>query len=126
MTQLRAVLLMTALVLSACSGGSTTATTTSRRGRDATTVDVELSDAGCTPQDISVPAGPTTFTVSSDGTSAVTEFEVLKGSRILGEVENVFPGGDRSFTVDLEPGTYTTKCPGGADVETGTLTVSAG
>jgi iron uptake system component EfeO len=125
MIQLRALLLLTALVVTACSGGSARPATTSRRDQDATTVEVELSDAGCQPREISVPAGATTFKVSSDGTAAVTEFEVLKGSRILGEVENVFPGGDRSFTVDLDPGTYTTKCPGGADFETGTLTVTA-
>ena len=56
------------------------------------TIDVTLSDNGCDPRSISAKAGPTTFQVTNDDTAAVTEFEVLEGGKILGEVENVTPG----------------------------------
>ncbi|MEH3053189.1 MAG: iron uptake system protein EfeO [Patulibacter minatonensis] len=87
-------------------------------------VAVKLSDAGCEPADLTVPAGPTTFVVSSDGAKEVTEFEVLDGSRILVEAENVAAGLERSVSVTLKPGTYETTCPGGTTAEMGTLTVT--
>jgi high-affinity iron transporter len=87
-------------------------------------VDVAISDAGCEPASLRVPAGPTTFQVTNKGTSKVTEYEVLQGSRILGEAENIAPGLDGSFSVTLSPGSYTLKCPGGSSSPTGTLTVT--
>ena len=69
-------------------------------------------------------AGPTTFVVSNDGAKDVSEFEVLDGSRILVEAENVSNGIERSVSVTLTPGTYETTCPGGTTAETGTLTVT--
>ena len=35
--------------------------------------------------------------MTNDGTAAVTEFEVLKDEKILGEVEGVIPGSDKSL-----------------------------
>ncbi len=87
-------------------------------------VKVTLTDEGCSPAQIKSPAGPATFDVSNDGAEAVTEFEVLKGSRIVGEVENVASGLDRSFSLTLQPGTYTLSCPGGKSAANGTLTVT--
>jgi iron uptake system component EfeO len=89
-----------------------------------TRIDVTLSDKGCDPEEISTAAGPTTFHVENDGSAAVTEFEVLQGDRILGEVENVIPGVDRTFTLTLEAGQYVSYCPGGDDFERGTITVT--
>ncbi len=54
----------------------------------------------------------------------MTEFEVLDGNHVIGEVENVVPGLTRSFSIDLQPGTYTTYCPGGSKNPKGTLTVT--
>lgn len=85
------------------------------------TIEITLSDDGCEPRSIAASSGPTTFKVTNSGTSAVTEFEVLDGSKILGESENVIPGSDRNFSLTLEAGSYTTKCPGGAKFEQGTL-----
>ena len=92
---------------------------------DGPTVNVTLSDTGCEPRAIATPAGPTNFHVVNKGSAAVTEFEILQGSKIVGEVENVIPGADRSFGITLKAGTtYTTKCPGGSAFEAGTIQLS--
>lgn len=91
---------------------------------DGPTIDVSLSDAGCEPRAITAVAGPTNFHVTNRGTSAVTEFEILQGGKILAEVENVIPGKDRSFGITLKAGSYTTKCPGGSTFDAGTLEVT--
>jgi iron uptake system component EfeO len=62
--------------------------------------------------------------VTNKGGDAVTEFEVMDGGRIVGEVENISPGLNGHFTVNLAAGGYTTKCPGGSKNQGGTLTVS--
>jgi high-affinity iron transporter len=87
-------------------------------------VNVSLTDDGCTPAQLKVESGPTTFNVKNEGAEAVTEFEILKGSNILGEVENVASGLNRSFSLTLQPGTYITNCPGGKSTPKGTLTVT--
>jgi len=83
----------------------------------------QLTDAGCEPNSAKAPAGPITFDVENAGTSNVSEFEVLDGETILGEVENLSDGLSGSFSLTLEKGQYTLYCPGGDD-ERGTLTVS--
>jgi iron uptake system component EfeO len=82
-----------------------------------------LTDAGCVPNTAKAPAGPIVFDVENAGTSKVSEFEVLDGDTILGEVENLSDGLSRTFSLTLEQGEYTLYCPGGSD-ERGTLTVS--
>jgi len=88
------------------------------------TVDVTLTEAGCEPARLELAAGPVTFNVANSGADEVTEFEVLDGSRIVGEVENVASGLRRSFSMTLEPGRYVTYCPGGTSAERGTLVVT--
>jgi iron uptake system component EfeO len=91
----------------------------------ARTLQFKLTDAnGCEPKDAKAAAGPTTFMVSNDDAVAVTELELLQGSKIVGEVENVAAGLDKHFTVTLKPGTYKLACPGGDGPGTGTLPVS--
>jgi iron uptake system component EfeO len=94
-------------------------------GSTARTVEVALTDAGCEPAKLELPAGATTFKVTNKGTGKVSEFEVKDGARILGEVENVTAGLERSFSLNLKPGTYTLECPGGGAGAEGTLTVGA-
>jgi iron uptake system component EfeO len=113
------VLVLPVVVLAACGSDKP-----SSSGKDVVTIDVTLSDTGCEPRQIAAQAGPTTFHVVNDGSAAVTEFEVLSGTRILGEVENVTPGADRDFSLNLTAGSYTTKCPGGSQFEAGTLEVA--
>jgi iron uptake system component EfeO len=87
-----------------------------------TTVKVELTDAGC-PKRLETKAGRTTFKVENVDATSVSEFEVLRRGRILGERENLAPGLSGEFSVTLKPGTYTIYCPGG-DREKGKLVVT--
>ena len=83
----------------------------------------KITDAGCLPHDASAPAGPITFEAENDGSSSVTELEVLDGETILGEKENLTDGLSGAFSLTLEEGEYTIRCNGG-DQEDGTLKVT--
>jgi iron uptake system component EfeO len=83
----------------------------------------KLTDAGCLPHDAKAPAGPINFEIENDGTSKVTEMEIMDGETILGEKENLSDGLSGSFALTLEQGEYVIYCPGGDD-ERGTLVVS--
>jgi iron uptake system component EfeO len=112
-----AVAVVTAGLLAACSSGS------GDQAAQGAKVAMTLSDAGCAPQPATVPAGPVVFTVTNSGTSKVTEGEVQKDNRILGEKENVVAGLSSDFSLRLDPGTYTVYCPGAAQ-DTAQLTVT--
>jgi FTR1 family protein len=86
-------------------------------------VAVKLTDAGCEPAAMTLDAGPTEFEVTNGGTGRVTEFEILSGSRIVGEKENLVTGLSGSFTINLKPGRYAMACPGGKAAATGVLNV---
>ena len=70
---------------------------------------------GCPLDTSSVPAGPVTFKVTNASAPGITEMELLKDQRIVGEKENLAPGLDPvSFTVTLDGGPYKVYCPGAA------------
>ncbi len=108
------------LALTACSSSSSSGSS----GAGVATVAVSLTDAGCDPAALRIAAGPTTFVVTNQGADAVTEFEIVKDGTIVGEVENVAAGLERSFSLNVDAGTYETRCPGGTDAATGTLTAT--
>jgi len=114
---LAATCVAAALALAGCGGGDRQK---SAKGRS---VDVKLTDAGCEPAELRLAAGPTTFEVANEGADAVTEFEILDGDHILGEVENVAPGLSGHFSLTLKPGRFTMYCPGGK-TERGPLVVT--
>jgi iron uptake system component EfeO len=118
------LLAVPALLAAACGSSSKTASPGDGSGGDAQQIAVTISDNGCEPREIAAKAGPTTFSVTNDGSAAVTEFEVLDGTKILGEVENVIPGADRTFSLTLKEGTFVTYCPNGK-FEKGVLQVAA-
>jgi iron uptake system component EfeO len=108
------------LVTAAGCGGSS-----SKASSGATTVAMKLSDEGCSPAKISIPAGPVTFNVSNTGSSKVTEFEFKNDKGIiLGERENVVKGIDGSFSLTVAPGTYVLSCPNGDPHDIGVLTAT--
>ena len=78
----------------------------------------------CALDNASVPAGPVTFTVTNTNAPGISEVELLKDQRIVGEKEDLAPGLDPvSFTVTLDGGSYQLYCPG-ASSEYQTLTVT--
>jgi iron uptake system component EfeO len=79
---------------------------------------------GCALDSASVPAGPVTFTVVNTSAPGITEMELLRDQRIVGEKENLAPGLDPvTFTITLDGGSYQVYCPG-ASTEYQTLTVT--
>jgi FTR1 family protein len=109
-------LLLLVLFLAGCGSSSSSSS-------GAASVKVQLTDAGCSPAQLKLDAGPTTFSISNAGTAKVSEFEVLDGDRILGEKENLAPGLSGDFTLNLKPGRYAISCPGGTSSATGALVV---
>jgi uncharacterized cupredoxin-like copper-binding protein len=106
------------MVIAACGGDSSS-------GGSGRTVEISLNDDGCSPFELTLPAGSTSFHVKNDGADSITEFEVLdSGNKVVAEKENLTPGLEGRFTVDLQPGTYVLACPGGKTHPTGTLTVT--
>jgi iron uptake system component EfeO len=93
----------------------------------ATNLQVELTDAGCTPETLTAPAGKVRFEAVNNGTSKTTEVE-LKNSDgiILGERENLTPGLSGDFSLQLDPGEYVVYCavPGDLERKAGKLTVT--
>jgi iron uptake system component EfeO len=92
-------------------------------GAKSNSVKVDINDDGC-PARLKIKAGPNTFKVTNSGSGDVSEFEILSGDRIIGEVENVAPGLNKEFSLTLKPGNYKTACPGGSEHSTGKLVVA--
>jgi len=104
-------------LLAACSqsgGGSTAAAVES--------IAVTVNDQGCSPSTIEASAGELVFAVTNGGTEA-GEFEVLEGTQVLDEVENIVPSVTQNLTITLEPGSYELICYLD-DAPRGTLTVT--
>lgn len=114
-----------ALSLTACgSSGSSSPTSAAPAASEApagetgiSTVTITLANSGgtdsCTPDKTSVPAGPVTFSVKNESAAGITEVELLKDQRILGEKENLAPGlAPVTFTLTLDGGAYQIYCPG--------------
>jgi iron uptake system component EfeO len=114
------VVLSAALLLAACGSGDKGSGSASSGGKQ---VAIKLTDAGCEPASLKLDSGATEFKVINGGTGRVSEFEVLSGSRILGEKENLVAGLSGSFVINLKPGQYSMSCPGGKTAATGVLTV---
>ena len=92
-------------------GGSTS--TASAPAGPARTVRVAISDAGCEPATLQLPAGPANFVIANRGTASVSELELMRGSHVLAEAENLTAGLIGRFSVTLQPGDYRLRCPGG-------------
>ena len=85
---------------------------------------IGLSDAGCSPRDVTVPAGKVTFQVGNPNSSVVQTFEVRQANELLGRVTNIVGGLSRNLEVELEEGTYLIACSGAGKGGSGTLTVT--
>ncbi len=94
-------------------------------GAGVTVVTITLTNAGCTPDRTSIAAGGVTFKAVNDGGDRVSEVEIVKDGKILGEKENLAPGLSGSFALELAAGDYLVACPGATVPETA-LHVTAG
>ncbi|WP_319445558.1 MULTISPECIES: iron uptake system protein EfeO [unclassified Mycobacterium] len=110
-----------ALALSGCGshGSTATGTTAASSAGGINTVNVTMTNDGgdgkdtCKLDTSSVAAGPVTFTVTNTNAPGITELELIKDQRIVGEKENLAPGLDPvSFTATLDGGAYKVYCPG--------------
>ena len=113
-----AVVLLLALVTSACSGSSSASTQTASGSPAGTTFSVTLTEFTITPSQIQAPAGQTlVFEVKNGGTTAHT-FAVQTSSKVYA-TQQINPGSTATLRVDaLDAGTYKTLCtiPGHADL----------
>ncbi len=70
-----------------------------------------LTDTGCEPAKVTVPAGSVKIVAANPGTTKTDEIELKNADGIiLGERENLAPGLSGDFTLTLQPGTYTLNC----------------
>jgi iron uptake system component EfeO len=72
-------------------------------------VAVTITDKGCEPNALSVPAGKTTFKIKNQSKRAV-EWEILDGVMVVEERENIIPGFVQSLTANLKAGKYQMTC----------------
>ncbi|HWN34478.1 MAG TPA: iron uptake system protein EfeO [Pseudonocardia sp.] len=119
-----AAALLSAVTLLAGCGGSA-GSGAAAPSQPTTEVKIALSDAGCEPTPATVPAGPVKFSITNSGSGKVTEAELQKDGKILGEKESLTPGLSGDFSLRLDGGTYSMYCPGGAK-DTWTFTVTGG
>jgi iron uptake system component EfeO len=107
-----------AILVSSCSTGTTSADGKAAAvAHGASQVKITLASRNgsdvCQLSSTSAKAGPVTFTVKNESSTAISEVELLSDQRILGEKENLAPGlGAVSFTVTLTGGKYQVFCPG--------------
>jgi iron uptake system component EfeO len=81
-------------------------------GPTAGDVAVTATDSSCQLARTELAAGVTKFVIQNNG-GKITEFEVLQGGRILGEVENLSPQTSRNVSIELAEGTYDGVCKPG-------------
>ncbi|VTY36023.1 Iron uptake system component EfeO [Xylophilus ampelinus] len=72
-------------------------------------VTVTIQGNVCQPNEITVPAGRTTFTIVNQSSRAL-EWEILDGVMVVEERENIAPGFSQTMTVKLQPGEFDITC----------------
>ena len=72
-------------------------------------VTVTIEDKVCKPNEITVPAGRTTFRIVNNSDRAL-EWEILDGIMVVEERENIAPGFAQTMRVKLRPGDYDITC----------------
>lgn len=100
------------------------AASASAADKPAAPVAVTVTDKGCVPASLTVPAGKTVFRIKNDSRRAL-EWEILQGVLVVAERENILPGFAQTLTATLAAGDYQMTC-GLLSNPKGTLTVAAG
>ena len=92
-----------ALLAAGCGDSSSPSGTAQGEGNkndDPRSMTFTITDEGCNPITATTASGPITFQVENKGAAAVTELEIIKDKRILGEVENLADGLSGKFSLD--------------------------
>jgi high-affinity iron transporter len=119
-----AIVAPVAVVIGVLAGGSSEESLASSGTKAGVrTVDVKVTKEGCQPRELRLAAGPANFRVTAVDNGTVTEYEILKGDRVLAEAESLTDGRTGTFSLTLQPGRYEVLCPG-ATHESGTLLVT--
>ena len=100
-----AVARLTASLAALCAAGALSAV----RAADAAPVGVTISDRGCEPAAVSVAPGKSVFKIKNESKRAV-EWEILKGTDVMEERENIIPGFTQTLTATLDAGDYQMTC----------------
>ncbi len=87
-------------------------------------VNVTVTDKGCEPSTLTVPAGKTAFKIKN-ASKRTLEWEILQGVKVVEERENIAPGFSATLTANLSAGAYQMTC-GLLSNPKGTLTVTGG
>lgn len=72
-------------------------------------VTVTITGRACDPDQLTVPAGRTTFQIVNRS-DRVVEWEILDGVMVVAERENIAPGFTQNLSAKLEPGDYAMTC----------------
>jgi len=72
-------------------------------------ITVAINNRECSPNEITVPAGRTVFTIINQSTRTL-EWEILDGVMVVDERENIAPGFSQKMRVKLRPGQYEITC----------------
>ncbi len=107
----RACLVLAALLLAAALAAFYSASRVSDKARHAANgaVQVTINAKSCDPDQLTVPAGRSTFEIVNKSDRAV-EWEILDGVMVLEERENIAPGFRQTLSAKLAPGTYEITC----------------
>lgn len=76
---------------------------------DVPTIDVTVTDKGCQPMELKVPAKKVRFKIINASRRAL-EWEILKNGMVVEERENILPTFVVTLTAKLDPGTYEMTC----------------
>jgi iron uptake system component EfeO len=76
---------------------------------DPAPVVITITDKGCEPADVKLPAGEVAFKIVNKSSRAI-EWEVLSGVNMMFERENILPGFTQDIKAKLEPGSYQMTC----------------
>ena len=72
-------------------------------------VSITVTDKGCVPSSLSVPAGKSLFRIENESHRAL-EWEILRGVSVVAERENILPGFTQPLSVTLAAGEYSMTC----------------
>ncbi len=87
-------------------------------------INVTVTDKGCEPSTLTVPAGKSAFKIKN-ASKRTLEWEILQGVKVVEERENIAPGFSATLTANLSAGEYQMTC-GLLSNPKGTLKVTGG